>query len=55
MSTNGLTIGGWIFMLGSCGAMVVWTAWCYYLVLTTPSATEHMHSPLDIDTKDLDT
>ncbi|MDO8632778.1 MAG: hypothetical protein Q7R41_20035 [Phycisphaerales bacterium] len=41
---------GWIFMLAS--NLFVWglTFVCFYWVLTTPSATEHMESTLDIDT-----
>lgn len=41
---------GWIFMLVS--NITVWglTFWCFRKVLTTPSATEHMESTLDVDT-----
>jgi len=52
MNSYELTGAGWAFMLLSCGSMIVWTAWCYFKVLTTPHATEHMHAPLDIDTHD---
>ncbi len=55
MSSYELTVPGWVFMLMSCGSMIVWAAWCYFRVLTTPSAAEHMHAPLNIDTHDLDT
>ena len=55
MSTYELTAAGWIFMLVSCISMVIWTAWCYWRVLTAPEAAEHMHAPLDIDTQDLNT
>jgi hypothetical protein len=50
-----LTTDGWIFMLVSCASMVFWTGWCYYRVLTTPEASEHMHAPLDIDPHDKNT
>lgn len=41
---------GWIFMLAS--NFFVWglTIWCFRKVLSTPSATVHMESTLDIDT-----
>ena len=41
---------GWTFMIAS--NLFVWglTGWCFYKVLTTPSATEHMESTLEIDT-----
>ena len=47
-----MTVSGWIFMLVSCGAMVVLTAWCFYRVLTRPATTEQMHAPGDIDPHD---
>jgi len=45
-----MTALGWVFMLAS--NIFVWglTFWCFYKVLTTPEATEHMESTLDIDT-----
>ncbi len=55
MQSYQLTTAGWVFMAVSCVSMVVWTAWCYYRVLTAPQASEHMHAPLDIDTHDKDT
>jgi len=55
MNSYELTTAGWVFMLVSCGSMVIWTAWCYFRVLTTPDTAEHMHATLDIDTHDLDT
>ncbi len=42
-------------MLGSIGAVVSLITFCFYRVLSKPSAAEHMHAPLDIDTKDLNT
>lgn len=50
-----MTLGGWILMLGSCGAVVLLTGYCYYKVLSSPSTTEHLHAPLEIDTQDADT
>lgn len=46
---------GWIFMLASISSVVVLISWCFVKVLTTPAATENIHSPVDIDTKDLNT
>ena len=53
--THGLTVGGWLFMLTSLTFVVVLTAYCFYRVLAKPSATDHMHAPLDIDTHDKNT
>jgi hypothetical protein len=50
-----MRLSGWLFMVGSLGFVLVLTAFCFYKVLARPSATEHMHAPLDIDTHDLDT
>ena len=50
-----MTLYGWIFMLLSCGSVIALTAFCYYRVLRTPSTSDHMHAPLDIDTHDADT
>ncbi len=50
-----MTVAGWVLMLLSCGAVIVLTAFCYYRVLTTPTTTEHIHAPLEIDTQDADT
>lgn len=50
-----MTLAGWILMLTSCGAVTLLTGYCYYRVLTTPTTTEHLHAPLDIDTQDQDT
>jgi len=32
-------------MLVSCGTMIVWTAWCYYRVLTAPHPTDPGYTP----------
>lgn len=47
-----MTKAGWAFMLVSCLGVLSLTAFCFYRVLRTPRATEHMHAPLDIDTHD---
>ncbi len=50
-----MTWAGWTLMLVSCGSVLALTAFCYYRVLRTPRTQEHMHGPLDIDTRDKDT
>ncbi|MBN1489323.1 MAG: hypothetical protein JXA69_05345 [Phycisphaerae bacterium] len=49
---NGLTPAGWVLMLASCGFVLVLVTFCFYRVLRSPKAAEHMHAPLDIDTHD---
>ncbi len=48
----GMTLLGWIIFLFSNGVVITLVCFCFYRVLTIPQ--EHMHAPLDIDTKDLD-
>lgn len=50
---NGLTTGGWIFMVTSIGFVLALIIYCFSRVLSKPASTEHMHAPLDIDTKDI--
>ena len=50
-----MTSAGWLFMICSTGGVLLLTTWCFYRVLSKPSAANHMHAPLDIDTHDLDT
>lgn len=50
-----MRVEGWIFMLLSLGFVVCLTVYCFARVLSRPSAANHMHAPLDIDTQDLDT
>ncbi len=47
-----MTIAGWIVMIVAIGGMTGLLLWCVYKVLSTPGSEEHLHSPLDIDTKD---
>ena len=49
-----MTLGGWITMLLSVGFVTGLLAWCVWLVLGRPEATEHLHAPADIDTADVD-
>ncbi len=43
---------GWVVMIVSVGGVVAFFSWCMYKVLTTPGATEHLHSQADIETPD---
>ncbi len=45
---------GWILMSIGIGGMTTLLGWCIYKVMATPGSTEHLHSPLDIDTGDHD-
>jgi len=47
-----VTTAGWVLMLCSVGFVLTLTVYCFYRVLRTPTPREHMHAPLDIDTKD---
>ncbi|HSW46780.1 MAG TPA: hypothetical protein VLM89_14560 [Phycisphaerae bacterium] len=46
---------GWLFMLCSVTLVLTLVVFCFWRVLNTPKTTEHMHAPLDIDTRDADT
>ena len=45
-----MTLAGWILMLSSVGFVLALTGYCFWRVLRTPVAKDHMHAPLDIDT-----
>lgn len=47
-----MTTAGWVFMLSSVTFVVALVSFCFYRVLKQPSSTEHMHAPLDVDTRD---
>lgn len=49
-----MTVGGWIVMIVSVGGVAVLLGWCVYKVLSTPGASQHVHSQTDIDTRDRD-
>jgi len=55
MQAEGLTAGGLVLMVVSCGFVLVLLIFCYLRVFRTPEASEDMHGPLDIDTHDRDT
>ena len=47
-----MTLGGWITMLLSVGFVTGLLIWCVARVLRTPGATEHLHTPSDIEPED---
>jgi len=49
-----MNTSGWIIMILSVGSVTGFFAWCIWRVLKTPHATEHMHTPDNIDTRDQD-
>jgi hypothetical protein len=49
-----MTLAGWIIMLAATGGITTLLGWCVYKVVSTPGSTEHLHSPVDIETGDRD-
>ena len=47
-----MTAGGWIVMSVAISGMTALLVWCLYKVLSTPGATKHIHSPVDIEPED---
>ncbi|MCG8511127.1 MAG: hypothetical protein MI741_18060 [Rhodospirillales bacterium] len=47
-----MNVAGWIVMLGSVGFVTCLLGWCIYKVVSTPGATDHIHSQADITTPD---
>jgi len=47
-----MTAAGWVFMLGSVTFVLALGGYCFYRVSRAPVATDRMHAPLDIDTRD---
>jgi len=47
-----MTTGGWVFMISSITAVLSLISFCFYKVLSKPSAADHMHAPIEIDTRD---
>ena len=50
-----MTPAGWIFMIGSIGFVLGLVSFCFYRVLSKPAAANHMHAPIEIDTRDKET
>lgn len=49
-----MTFEGWIIMILSVGFVTGLLGWCIYKVVATPGETEHLHSPADIKTPDVE-
>ena len=49
-----MTLAGWLLMIGSVGFVLGLTVFCFVRVVRSPTSGEHLHAPLDIDTKDTD-
>lgn len=47
-----MTGAGWLLMLSSVGFVVALNVYCFWRVLTTPAPKEHLHAPLDIETRE---
>jgi hypothetical protein len=47
-----MTIAGWIIMVLACVGITGLMLWCIRKVVVTPEAPEHLHAPLDVDTRD---
>lgn len=44
---------GWVVMIFSIVLVVSLVTYCFWKLLTSPATdSEHMHAPLDIDTRD---
>jgi hypothetical protein len=52
--TEGITPAGWTVMIVSVGSVVTLVTFCLYRVLILPpvDVEEHLHGPLEIDTRD---
>lgn len=50
-----MSVEGWIFMGCSIGFVLFLLGYCFRAILTKPSASEDLHAPQTIDTKDTDT
>ena len=50
-----MTLGSWLFMLGSVGSVIALCAFCFWKVLKRPGAAERLQSPHTIATGDEDT
>lgn len=50
-----MTTEGWVFMVLSIGFVLALTGFCFFKVLSKPTAANHMQAPIEIDTRDRDT
>ena len=49
-----MTAGGWIVMVLAVAGISGFLSWCVYKIVSTPEATEHLHSQADIHPPDED-
>ena len=49
-----MTPAGWIIMVLAVAGFTGLLLWCIRKVVATPEAPEHIHAPLDVDTRDRD-
>lgn len=47
-----MSAAGWTTLILAVGGATWLFAWCLWRVLRTPGATEHIHSPADIEPPD---
>ena len=52
--TPGLNAGGWVMLIGCIGLVCSLCAFCFWKILTEPKPSELHHTPLDIDTHDVE-
>ncbi len=50
----GLNASGWIMLIGCIGLVCALCVFCFWKILTEPKPSEHHHTPLDIDTHDIE-
>ena len=48
-----MTLEGWLMMIIAVGGVSVFLGWCVYKIVSTPEATEHVHSQADIEPPDV--
>lgn len=47
-----MTPAGWSIMIVAVVGYAGLLLWCIHKVVATPEAPEHLHAPLDVDTRD---
>ena len=50
----GLNAGGWVMLIGCIGLVCTLCSFCFWKILTEQEPSQHHHTPLDIDTHDLE-
>lgn len=49
-----MTPAGWIIMVLAVAGYTGLLLWCIHKVVAVPEAADHIHAPLDVDTRDRD-